>query len=586
MSSSSSSTQGFSITSLPGAAQLRIFQLFCDGCGPDTPGTCWLAPVCKQWRGLARGVKGLRVLFQGRQEEPMGEQQQQHVDSFCSWLRCHAPQIKVLAITSEVACHVLAALSEAAVAAAAAGGPLQLQRLVVSGARDLLQPQVCHGTLQPLWAALPHLHHLHLCLVAPRDLPTGSFEEATVAALAPLQHSTSLTSLVLDGPSTGEYDAQLDAVYTQLLANLPCRLRSLTWYLRELDTPGVLSFGHLSALTYLKLDGYQELFSPYMQQGPFPDGTFTGLQQLRKLELDSIPVSDELLLQHKEQLVGFTPAAGGVEVPAVLDQLKQLQVFSMGPPSEPVALLWQQLQQLQEIGLVLPYQPNPEEGEEARPGVLQHCSKLPKLRRLALNLSPSQPVPLELSALTQLTQLVVGCAAIRLSKQTSGPSWAQAVAGLANLEVLHLLAEFAACGAPWLTRLTRLVVLEVNCSSSVSCGAFDMNAVVVNNSDMAAVATHIGPLLAPPEGSSTSTATDSSSRRLEVRTQDKQVLVVCVSQLKRHEAEDLQQALAAAVPVLPPNKHLFRGSWKQLQQCGVELWPAPVAARLRQLVPE
>jgi hypothetical protein len=45
----------------------------------------------------------------------------------------------------------------------------------------------------------------------------------------------------------------------------------------------------------------------------------------------------------------------------------------------------------------------------------------------------------------------------------------------------------------------------------------------------------------------------------------------------------VQQHRAAAVPVLGPNKHLFRGSWQQLQECGVELWPEPVAARLQQL---
>jgi hypothetical protein len=46
----------------------------------------------------------------------------------------------------------------------------------------------------------------------------------------------------------------------------------------------------------------------------------------------------------------------------------------------------------------------------------------------------------------------------------------------------------------------------------------------------------------------------------------------------------LHRAVVAAVPVLPPGKHLFMGSWKLLRQCGVELWPVPVAARLKQLL--
>lgn len=51
------------------------------------------------------------------------------------------------------------------------------------------------------------------------------------------------------------------------------------------------------------------------------------------------------------------------------------------------------------------------------------------------------------------------------------------------------------------------------------------------------------------------------------------------------QAVQLHRAVAAAVPVLPPSKHLFLGSWQRLQECGVELWPEAVAARLQQLQP-
>jgi hypothetical protein len=52
-SSSSSITPGSTLESLPRAALQHIFQLVCDSSPPDRPGTCWISPVCKQWRDLA-----------------------------------------------------------------------------------------------------------------------------------------------------------------------------------------------------------------------------------------------------------------------------------------------------------------------------------------------------------------------------------------------------------------------------------------------------------------------------------------------------------------------------------------------------
>jgi hypothetical protein len=64
------------------------------------------------------------------------------------------------------------------------------------------------------------------------------------------------------------------------------------------------------------------------------------------------------------------------------------------------------------------------------------------------------------------------------------------------------------------------------------------------------------------------------------------VRMVCFgAALDIRQAAQLHRAVVAAVPMLPPSKHLFQGSWQQLQECGVELWPEPVAARLQQLQP-
>jgi hypothetical protein len=62
------------------------------------------------------------------------------------------------------------------------------------------------------------------------------------------------------------------------------------------------------------------------------------------------------------------------------------------------------------------------------------------------------------------------------------------------------------------------------------------------------------------------------------------VLLVCFYANCNRDVAQLHHAVVAAVPALPPGKHLFPSSWRYLQEIGVELWPAPVAARLRQLL--
>jgi hypothetical protein len=79
------------------------------------------------------------VLFQGNQ--------QQQVDSFCAWLRLHAGQVTVLAISSPAAADVLRFLAKVAAAAAAvAAAPMeepeqQQQRMTWIQRRRQLQQQ-------------------------------------------------------------------------------------------------------------------------------------------------------------------------------------------------------------------------------------------------------------------------------------------------------------------------------------------------------------------------------------------------------------------------------------------------------------
>jgi hypothetical protein len=72
---------------LPDPVLLLIIAHVCASAPPQTPGICWVTPVCRRWRQLAAQVKGLRVLFQGQQDA--------QVTSFEAWIRAHAPQVSM-----------------------------------------------------------------------------------------------------------------------------------------------------------------------------------------------------------------------------------------------------------------------------------------------------------------------------------------------------------------------------------------------------------------------------------------------------------------------------------------------------------
>jgi hypothetical protein len=117
-------------------------------------------------------------------------------------------------------------LADIAVTAAAAGQPIPLQRLVVQNG-FLLQPHVCHHTLAPLFSSLHQLQHLHLYMWCEDDgWEDDTGYRAAVAALAPLRHLTSLTSLYLHGPSDMMGGPYCDA---ELLSCFPSSLARLEW---------------------------------------------------------------------------------------------------------------------------------------------------------------------------------------------------------------------------------------------------------------------------------------------------------------------------------------------------------------------
>jgi len=335
--------------------------------------------------------------------------------------------------------------------------------------------------------------------------------------------------------------------------------------LRDLADPDVLQFGHLSALTHLRLS------QRYMSlESPMSSNSFMGLPQQLQLELYHVPVSEEGLRACSKQLVLLGPTS----TTGLLGQLRhlrsldlELSTYAEEPDEQlPVAELLQQAPPLVQLSVPLFIAGLPRTLPAPGPCVLQHYNGFIGLQRLTLGVLSSQLAPQELTALKQLKQLKVA------SGQWKPPicaSWAQALAGLVNLEVLSVPAEVTALWRPWLTGLTRLAVLEL--------------VYMPLETDVSSAAPYITWLLT--QGTRSSSSSSSCSSDAEVSPYAEQVQIVCVCSIRDIPiSAGLRRALRAAVPALPPKKHLFTYSWHQLAAWGVELWPAPVAARLRQLV--
>jgi hypothetical protein len=239
--------------------------------------------------------------------------------------------------------------------------------------------------------------------------------EAAAGALGPLQHSTNLTSLVLDGPKWVGGSEAADAAHVQLLASLPPSLRSLRWTLHKLECPAEVSFRHLTGLAHLCL----------VNEGPdmdddFSGDAFTGLQHLCKLELllDDF-LDDDDLLAVQQQLVGLAPGDAGTEVLAQLTHLQSLDLRGTSNVRE----LLQQAPQLQQLSVALEVdRPGDLQGWSA-PWVLRHYSSATSLQRLELDVFARQAAPLELCALRQLKQLTINIRYVASMEASHLASW-------------------------------------------------------------------------------------------------------------------------------------------------------------------
>jgi hypothetical protein len=314
--------------------------------------------------------------------------------------------------------------------------------------------------------------------------------------------------------------------------------------------------------------------------------------------LFDVAISDASLLACKEQLVGLRP----VSFPHVLSKLTQLRALDLTwcTPEAATQLLQQAPElnslTLQLIGTAYSWL----SPAWSSPCVLQHYGGLTGLQELTLAVQGPKAAPMEMCSLARLRRLALDFSGVHM---LCVGSWAHAVAGLVNLEVLSMPAVLTACYHPWLTVLTRLVVLEVTRAAGTSIYACPF--------DVGVAAHHIARLLmantcspagftAPPTNSSSSSSagnnpgTTSSSNVGGSGSSiaaggcmpSAGVLLVCFGDSASHPATaagKLYRAVAAAAPVLPPGVHLFRGSLSKLRVNGVELWPAPVAARLQQL---
>jgi hypothetical protein len=375
-------------------------------------------------------------------------------------------------------------------------------------------------------------------------------------------------------------------VQQQLLDSLPPGLRALSWGFPGGDGPQQLSFDSLTGLTSLHLqDSIRQVGSSELKEN-----TFTALCRLRKLHLCDVPISDAGLLACKEQLVTLRPRG----MTRVLGQLTNLQGLDVARCDAQVAT--QLLQQapdvralavrLTDMHLRLPTATQVFCSWEV-PGELQHYRGLTALRGLTLTVDAAQAAPIDMCLCTQLRQL-----SLSLGHQHKAhvATWVYSVAGLVNLEVLSVPVDFIASSRPWLTQLTRLVVLEVQTRTDLedpmgllprAGGCLDVNAAGL----------HLGQVLthntrSPRYAAANPIGSSSSSSAGGLKPLDR-VMVVCVKSGTGWAAAALlrHQAVLAAVRVLPPGVHLFNGSLNELRTNGVELWPAPVAARLRQLWP-
>jgi hypothetical protein len=564
------------IAALPDAALHHLFACVCDICPPTSPGICHLSLVCTRWRAIAGGVTGLRVLFQKRELQPAA--------AFCAWVARHAPQINTLGLAEAVlARRILCSLMDAAQAAAGSGKPLPLSRLVIFRSWSLGAYE-CRHTLAPLLAALPSLEGLTLdlvaeacCVTTPGLLGDGQGQDdpdaAVLAAVAPLRHSTALTDLELS----------VDTQRASVLAALPSSLRSLSWTNLHLVQLDPMSFDHLVNLEELWLTVAAE-----DEAARLPVNPLTSLQQLQTLRVLDFPWPVGSAAQHAAQLVCWRPdpheADNQRQLLADLEQLTNLRGFDAEAltPGEVVPVLATATQLTQ---LYLHFHGG-DAGDEAaavdapRRVLEQALGQLPGLQLLLLRVDKEYGTSMapQLQFFTALRELT-------LELEAPSPEWAAPLTALVNLELLGIPLQLAAVPTPWLTALTKLLVLELAVGLDTQQGDLTAAAAQVGQLVLATAAAGGG----QGDGDSMSgSGVDAGGGAVEASTG---LQVVCLHEefsgsiMVAGGQQPLQQLQGLLQGVVPAASmpHFFQGTANDLLNFGAEMWPQPLARRLQQL---
>jgi hypothetical protein len=339
---------------------------------------------------------------------------------------------------------VLAALTDAAAAAVAAGRPLPLHTLRVLGPGPDLR------LTGRLLAALPNLTCLQL--MAGWSVESMHARPSAISEhMAPLQQAMQLQELYLTGPlSSSNWDHQVPQLLPANLKRLGCTGSGL----RVLEPVPDLS--HLTRVTFLQLKGWRGQDIPFSAHLP------PGLQQL---QLRNMIIMPSHLHQDKEILTGCRGLWNSEEqlpVQSSYTTLRFLTSVSAGDLAQPhVVTALQQLVKLTGLGVV-----GSSAGDDLPPA-MSAAAGLQGLRSLHLRIPHLQQTPGHLAALTQLTSL-----RLSLCSGSSGglrnSAWAAELGRMSWLRWLSVPAVLLVGEQAWLGGLQQLQVLVLGSGEGVT----------------------------------------------------------------------------------------------------------------------
>jgi hypothetical protein len=431
------------------------------------PGVCLAAQVCKRWRDVATTAKGLRVVYaSGSTAKAL---------SMADWISRHAPCVDALTLVGPKCLWVLHALQGAAAKAMREGQPLGLASLIVY---ERWPADGCG-----LLGLLPHLQYL--CMYPAVNLllhrPPSQVAAAVRAMLAPLQHATSLTTLILDGPKIDPetlvlgtdhgldaYQRGLDAAMEQTQALLPCSLKVLHWNPGSIHSSDRLVEPRASVVNLEHLTNLEEVRLQRCYGGDLPVASLAALPNLQRLQLWDSSETTADLRPLDSKLVEWGPSRSH-NLAAGLQQLPGLTrlLLGVGPVYDrplPPTGTWTGLRAL----LVEPMveqddDPGAEDehgGLELDLGAMSHLQHLVKLDLLDVPWSLS---PMQLTTLQRLTYLKLWFSSP--AEDEAGvarlEAWRLSMGYLTNLVTLDTQMGMVAGKHMWLTNLPKLAVLQL-----------------------------------------------------------------------------------------------------------------------------